>query len=122
MKLTWFDLHKKYSISDERYPLSKRDISLGRIKELINKDEDYFLCLRNRKRGEIYRHKGDGSLWAVYIRPSKTWKKQKTIWGQIDKMGLELKQENDVEAVWVFSSNVFDQVASILKIRKKKVK
>jgi len=114
MILTWIELARQYVV---KYESTGRRPSLGGIKEAINKDEDYLLCIPC-PRGEIYRYDNVGEFWAVYVN-SPGSKKRRSIWSKLDALGCEQVQTGDIEATWKFEAEKLSQVAEILKVHKR---
>lgn len=115
MIYTWLDLTKKYVVKHEG---TGKRVSIGGIRELIKKDEDYLLEITT-KRGSIYRYDLEGEVWAVYIKPSRGGNKIWSLWRDIEDLGAEKIQEGDSEAVFTFSSELLDDVAEVLNVRKR---
>lgn len=114
MQYSWLKLNKKYIIKHEG---TRKRPTIGGIKKLIEKDEDYFLCIPC-PRGEIYRFDEEGRVWGVYVN-SPGSKKRYSLWNKLDKLGCKRCQVGDIEATWTFSADLLHDVADILKVHKR---
>ena len=114
MKYTWLQLHDLYIVRREDNP--KPVVSKAGIRRLIQTDDDYLLML-TCPRGEIYRYSDDGSIWCVYLKPTKGGHKRKALWKSLDKMGFEKQTEGDFEAAWKFPAEKLKDVAKLMKMR-----
>jgi len=117
--MTWLELAKKYFIFDERFP-GKR-VSIERVAQLTERDEDYFLCMQSRKEGsegEVYRYSNDGSMWGVYIKASNTKRRRKRYWNRFAKLGFEITQVGDDEGAWKFDAKYLTKVVRMLGVHR----
>lgn len=113
-KLSWLDINKKYIA---RWEATGTKITQGGVRRAIESDLDYQLEV-TCPRGSIYKYAIDGSTWAVYVKGTKKNLKKISLWSKFDKL-CERVQTGDFEAAWKFDAEQMDEVASILKVRKR---
>jgi len=120
MKHTWPELFKKYVVYSEDKPLKR--VSLSGVYNRIKQDLDYMLILRG-PHGEIYRYDLAGEYWGVYLKPSKGGHWRRGLMNTFNSMkGLEPKQIGSCEGAWKFEASLLDEVATLIKAKKRRKK